>query len=198
MDNRFGGYALPNLQIHWVFTCSLYCTWFFLAENLLWCTLCAMNTLEHSIQTFPCQLLKRRNRNHKMDTGPMPLVPPVPQKTVTPLKHWPSVNPAQFRNTSYSMTGLALCNILTPINPFHKRRLLNTLWAGLMGLCRNTFDKKRCSSSVWKSGLVRFFDAEGPCQKNWTGPQKDHRPWFFVVFRLVLVFTGFNWFITGL
>ena len=58
--------------------------------------------------------------------GRMHLVSLMPQKTVMPLKPQPSVNLAQFENTSHSMTGLALCSILTPINPFHKKNLLNT------------------------------------------------------------------------
>ena len=79
-----------------------------------------------------------------MGTSPMHLVPLVPQKTMTPLEPQPSISPGQFKTNSHSMTGSVSCSILTPINPFRKKKLLNTLWAGLIVGRRN--------GAVWAFG----------------------------------------------
>jgi len=131
MHNGFCDYALPNLQIRCVFTCSPHGTWFFGGQNLPWYSyvpwIHPLNIISKLANTFPCQPPKRRNRNLKVGTGHMHFVSLMPQKTMTPLEPQPSVNLAQFENTSHSMTGSVLCSILTPINPFCKKNSLNTL-----------------------------------------------------------------------
>jgi len=69
-----------------------------------------------------------------MGTGPMHLTSLMPQKTVTPLEPQPSISPGQSKTNSHSMIGSVSYSILTPINPFRKKKSLNTLQAGLMGL----------------------------------------------------------------
>ena len=124
----FPRYLLVHLPVPDFFGAKIYpnmlCVW----------RICPLSILSRLANTFPCHLLVRRSRNLEMGTGPMHLAPAKRQKTMTPLEPRPSVSPTQFKNNSPSTAGSASCNISTPINPFRKRKLLNTLRAGLMGL----------------------------------------------------------------
>ena len=121
---RFTGYLLVHLTLPDFFRMKIY-------PNLPCVPRTHPSNLFSKLANIcPCQLLERRHGNLETGRGLMHLVP---QKTVTPLKRQPSVRPAQFENTSPSMTGLAWCSILTPINLFHKKKLLNISQAGQMG-----------------------------------------------------------------
>jgi len=74
-----------------------------------------------------------------------------------------------------------------------------SVWrAGSLG--QLVFESLVWSGFLMLRGLNHNFNqsafSQKPKKPDWTA--KDHRPRFFVVFRLVSVFTGFNWFITGL
>ena len=58
MHNGFWGYALPNLQVPWEFTCPPHCTSNFWGLNLPWYAIFATNTPKASqlFNTFPWQL----------------------------------------------------------------------------------------------------------------------------------------------
>jgi hypothetical protein len=142
----FTGYLLVHLSVPEFFGAKIYpnmfCVWW----------IHPLSIVSRLANTFPCQLLKRRSRNLEMGTGPMHLACVEPQKMVTTLEPPPSASPTLFENSSCSMTGSVSCNISTPINPFRKKKLLNTSWTGLMegpSLC--------CSSKFSPTNFSQLF-----------------------------------------